>query len=58
MDNLPHLVNQVREVLVQAWNYTHATEFSASVAPGIGLGALQKFAIDFEIFQWKCPLQK
>ena len=26
-------------------------------APGLGLGALQKFAIDFKIFQWKCPLQ-
>ena len=24
-------------------------------APGLGLGALQKFAIDFKIFQWKCP---
>ena len=29
----------------------------AFVAPGLGLGALQKFPIDFKIFQWKCPLQ-
>ena len=27
------------------------------VDPGLGLGALQKFPIDFKIFQLKCPLQ-
>ena len=40
---------------LQAWSYTEAM---ASVAPGLGLGALQKFPIDFKIFQWKCPLKK
>ena len=29
----------------------------ASVAPGLGLGALAKIPIDFKIFEWKCPFQ-
>ena len=31
--------------------------FPCHVAPGLGLRALQKFPIDFQIFQWKCPVQ-
>ena len=28
------------------------------IAPGLGLGALEKFPMfDFKIFQWKCPMQ-
>ena len=40
-----------------AWNYTQATGYMSSLAPGVGLAALQKFLIDFKIFKWKCPLQ-
>ena len=32
-------------------------ESMAFIAPGLGLGALQKFPICFKIFQWMCPLQ-
>ena len=39
---------------LQAWSYTEAM---ASVAPGLGLGALQKFLIDFKILKCKGPLQ-
>ena len=32
--------------LIQAWNYMQAM---ASVAPGLGLGALEMFPIDLEV---------
>ena len=33
-------------------------EAIASVAPGLGLGALQKFPIDFKIFPMEVPFAK
>ena len=36
---------------VQAYKHTQATEAMASIALGLGLGALQKFPIDIKIFQ-------
>ena len=35
----------------QALNYMQTTEAMASLAPGLSLGALQKFPIDLKIFQ-------
>ena len=48
---------RICDVNNQAWNFTEATEAMASVAPGLGLGALSKIPIDFTIFQWKRPFE-